>query len=46
MKFKSIGIKVKKPLEQIQKTHGAKKIAILLVFLRGFAWIFSEIKRG
>ena len=44
MKFKSIGIKVKKPLEQIQKTHGAKKIAILLVFLGGFAWIFSEIK--
>ena len=46
MKFKSIRTKAKRPLEQIQKTQGAKRIAILLVFLGGFAWIFSEIKRG
>ena len=46
VKFKSIGIKAKRPLEQIRKTQGAKKIAILLVFLGGFERIFSEIKRG
>ena len=46
VKFKSIGIKAKRPLEQIRKTQGAKKIAILLVFLWGFERIFSEIKRG
>ena len=39
--------KAKRPLEQIQKTQEAKKKkAIFLVFLGGFAWIFSEIKRG
>ena len=46
VKFKSIGIKAKRPLEQIRKTQGAKKIAILLVFLGGFERIFSEIKWG
>ena len=46
VKFKSSGIKAKRPLEQIQKTQGAKKKAIFLVFLRGFTCIFSEIKRG
>ena len=45
-KFKSNGTKAKRPLEQIQKTQGAKKKAIFLVFLGGFAWIFSEIKGG
>ena len=29
-----------------EKTHRAKKKAIFLVFLGGFAWIFTEIKRG
>ena len=46
VKFKSSGIKAKRPLEQIQKTQAAKKKGIFLVFLGGFAWIFSEIKRG
>ena len=47
VKFKSNGTKAKRPLEQIQKTQGAKKKkTIILVFLGGFAWIFSEIKRG
>ena len=46
MKFKSNGTKAKRPLEQIQKTLGAKKEAIFFVFLGGFAWIFSEIEWG
>ena len=43
VKFKSNGTKAKRPLEQIQKTQGAKKN---FGFPWGFAWIFSEIKRG
>ena len=32
--------------EQIQKTQGAKKKDFFFVFLGGFAWILSKIKRG
>ena len=46
MKFKSNGTTAKRPLEQIQKTQGAKKNNFFLVFLGSFAWIFLEIKRG
>ena len=47
VKFKSNGTKANRPLEQIQKTQGAKKLkAFFFVFLGSFAWIFSEIKRG
>ena len=35
VKFKSSGIKAKRPLEQIQKTHGEKKINFF-----GFPWGF------
>ena len=45
VKFKSNGTTAKRTLKQIQKTQEAKK-TIFLVFLGGFAWIFSEIKRG
>ena len=46
VKFKSNGIKAKRPLEQIQKTQGTKKKGIFFFcFPWGFAWIFSEIKR-
>ena len=41
MKFKSSGIKAKRPLEQIQKTQGAKK-AIFFLFSLGVLHGFSR----
>ena len=45
MKFKSNGTKAKRPLEQIQKTQGAKKIKAFffsLGVLHGFSWKSNE----
>ena len=40
MKFKSNGIKAKRPLEQIQKTQGAKKKSNFFYLPRGFCMDF------
>ena len=42
MKFKSSGIKAKRPLEQIQKTQGAKKKKQFFLFCLGVLHGFSR----